>query len=70
MKVKYYTNELFIQPETEFEQEVLRGFINCKSYLKSGTDMSDTLGILIRQDCKDHNEKKYYKEPDEQVIHE
>lgn len=57
MKVRFYQAELFIEPETDFEEEVLSKFHNCTSVLKSGLSLTETKGILIRQECKPPQEK-------------
>jgi len=49
MKVKYYVTEIFIEPETEFEEQVLSGYHNCEVTLKCGLSLSDVQGILIKR---------------------
>jgi hypothetical protein len=58
MKVRFYQAELFVEPETDFEEEVLSKFHNCTSVLKSGLSLAETKGILIRQECKPPQEKE------------
>jgi hypothetical protein len=49
MKVRYRQTELFIEPETEFEEQVLSRYHNCEAYLKCGLSLTDVQGILIKQ---------------------
>jgi hypothetical protein len=58
MKVHYYNKELFIEPETGFEREVLSRYHNCKAFLKCGISLADVLGILIKQE-KETEEKDH-----------
>ena len=53
MKVKFRQTELFIEPETEFEEEVLSKFHNCTASLKCGLSLSEIKWILIKQECKE-----------------
>ena len=52
MKVRFNKKELFIEPETEFESEILSDYRNCTAHLKSGLSLAETVGIVIRQECK------------------
>ena len=50
MKTKYYSGDLFVQPETEFESEVISKFRNGTMFVKCGLTPAEVKGILIR--CK------------------
>lgn len=49
MRVRFSKSELFIEPETEFEEEVLSQYHNCTATLKCGLSLSEIKGICIGQ---------------------
>ena len=53
MKVKYYTGEMLIVPETEVEEQWIDGFGQySKCFVKYGLTPGDVVGLLIRQQSK------------------
>lgn len=48
MKCRYHKKDrIFIEPETEFEQQLLAKYRNAKVYVKCGLSASDVLGLAI-----------------------
>lgn len=50
MKIHYYEHELLIEPETDFEMQVLSHYRNCSAYLKCAITPSEICGIIIRKE--------------------
>lgn len=50
MKVLFKKNEMLLQPETDFEEQVVSEFNNCTAMLKHGSTATEIIGIVIRQE--------------------
>lgn len=65
MRISYKERQLQIEPETEFEGDVLKHFDNTTCFLKRGLSPKEIVGIVIRQ--KEESEKNI---PNKQTITE